>query len=251
MGDSLGTGQEPRRGIKAIDVGMELLAALAAAPGPLMLKDLAARTDMAPAKAHRYLASFIQAGMVRQEGRSGRYDLGPAALRLGLAALARHDVMARAQTRLAALRDQIRATCFLSQWSDRGPIIVAWEDSLQPVTVNVRVGSIMPLLRSATGRVFLAFAPAADVAAVRAAACADDVVSLADAEALAAQTRAEGLGRVTGDLQAGIDALAAPLHDAAGRLQGSVTALGPSPAFDATPKGPIARHLLAFAAQDQ
>lgn len=238
----------PRRGINAVEVGMQLLSVLAAGDGPMMLKDIAASARLAPAKAHRYLASFVHAGMVAQAGRAGRYDLGPLALRLGIAALARQDVMARAQTGLADLRDKIRATCFLSRWSDRGPIIVAWEDSLRPLTVNVRVGSLMPLLRSATGRVFLAYAPDADIAAMRAAACATDGVGPDYAENLAAATRRAGLGRVAGDLQEGIDALAAPLFDAAGRLQGCVTALGPAGTFDAAPDGPVARELKAFAA---
>jgi hypothetical protein len=56
-----------------------------------MLKDLAAAAGMSAAKAHRYLVSFQRLGLVTQDPRSTRYDLGPAALQLGLAALARLD----------------------------------------------------------------------------------------------------------------------------------------------------------------
>ncbi len=42
-------------------------------------------------KAHRYLASFAHAGLVRQAGRSGKCDLGPQAVQLGLAAMPRND----------------------------------------------------------------------------------------------------------------------------------------------------------------
>jgi DNA-binding IclR family transcriptional regulator len=38
---------------------------------------------------------------------------------------------------------------------NKGPTIVRIEEPGLPVTVNARVGSVMPLLWSATGRVFL------------------------------------------------------------------------------------------------
>ena len=41
---------------------------------------------MSAAKAHRYLVSCVQAGLVVQSERSGSYDLGPLAVRVGLAA---------------------------------------------------------------------------------------------------------------------------------------------------------------------
>ena len=39
---------------------------------------------MSAAKAHRYLVSFQRLGLVTQDSRTARYDLGPAALKLGL-----------------------------------------------------------------------------------------------------------------------------------------------------------------------
>ena len=53
---------------------------------------------MPAAKAHRYLASFMPAGLIEQHPESGRYDLGPFALELGLglAAMARLDPLALA-----------------------------------------------------------------------------------------------------------------------------------------------------------
>jgi len=45
----------------------------------------------------------------------------------------------------------------------KGPVVFALEESSRPVFMNVRVGSILPLLTSATGRVFAAFLPEAAV----------------------------------------------------------------------------------------
>jgi DNA-binding IclR family transcriptional regulator len=235
-----------RRGIGSLEVGMGLLSVLAEAGGAMKLKDIAAAAGMPAAKAHRYLSSFLETGMVAQDGRSGRYDLGPFAARLGVAALARHDVIERAAGRLATLRDAIRETCFVSFWSDGGPIVIRWEDSLRPVTVNVRVGSPMPLLRSATGRLFLAYIPRSQLSRLLDAEMAATGTTPQAVDDLIGRTRTRGLGRIKGELQADVDALAAPLFDPIGQMVGSVTALGRAGTFDASETGTVADSLRAF-----
>ncbi len=235
-----------RRGVASLETGMSVLSTLAEAGKAMMLKDIAAATGMPAAKVHRYLASFLRTGMVSQDERSGRYDLGPFAARLGVAALARHDVIKRATGQLALLRNEIRETCFLSCWSDSGPMVFRWEDSLRPLTVNVLVGSVMPLLRSATGRVFLAFMPWSQLTGLLADELPAAGMTDPEAAALAATIRGRGLAWIEGELQADIDALAAPLFDQTGHMAGSLTALGRSGKFDISENGEVAQRLRAF-----
>ena len=82
-----------RTGIQSVEVGFALLDGLARSAGPLMLRDLAATAGMSAAKAHRYLVSFQRLQLVVQDASSTRYDLGPAALKLGLASLSRLDAV--------------------------------------------------------------------------------------------------------------------------------------------------------------
>ena len=89
-----------RAGIQSVEVGFGLLDVLGKSAGPLMLRDLAAAAGMSAAKAHRYLVSFQRLELVAQDAISTRYDLGPAALKLGLAALARIDARERGQAQL-------------------------------------------------------------------------------------------------------------------------------------------------------
>jgi DNA-binding IclR family transcriptional regulator len=91
-----------------------------------MLKDLAGAAGMSAAKAHRYLVSFQRLDLVVQDAR-GRYDLGPAALHLGLA-LQRLDPVRLARERLPALQAQIPHTLALAVWGNRGPTLVHWEE---------------------------------------------------------------------------------------------------------------------------
>ena len=111
---------------------------------PLALKDLAARADMPPAKAHRYLVSLIRAGLAEQDRESGRYRLGPLALELGLAALGTMDVLKFGAEVIADLRGEIDETVLLAIWGNKGPVVARWEESTRPVATNVRAGWVMP-----------------------------------------------------------------------------------------------------------
>ena len=62
-----------QRGIQSIEVGGQLLLALARQGCPLLLKDLAQAAGMTPAKAHPYLVSFGKLGLITQEPGTGRY----------------------------------------------------------------------------------------------------------------------------------------------------------------------------------
>ena len=238
-----------KRGIGAIETGLTIIDVLASAAGSMQLKDIAAKAGMPPAKVHRYLASFISAGMVSQSGRSGRYDLGPMAMRLGAVALSRFDVIETACSGLKQLRDDVRATCFVTGWSDKGPVILRWEDSQRPVTVIVQVGSTMPLLTSATGRAFLAHLPRESTGKLVARELAADVADYDEdrIQDLIDHTRAAGLGRTDGEFQPGISALAAPLTDPFGHMVGAVAALGRSGEFDGATDGAVANVLREFA----
>ena len=149
-----------RAGIQSVEVGFALLDVLAQAPGPLMLRDLASAAGMSAAKAHRYLVSFQRMGLVVQDPVSTRYDLGPAALRLGLASLARIDAVKLARERIPALLGETGHTLAIAVWGNQGPTMVHWAEAPQSVPVTLRLGDVMPLLTSATGRCFAAFMPA-------------------------------------------------------------------------------------------
>ena len=98
-----------------------------------MLRDLAAASGMSAAKAHRYLVSFQRLGLVIQDAATTRYDLGPAALKLGLASLSRIDAVKLARERVGSLMLQMGHTLALAVWGNQGPTIVHWEESPQAV----------------------------------------------------------------------------------------------------------------------
>ena len=59
-------------GIQALDAALSVLRVLRSFDGPATLSDIAREAGMPPSKVHRYLASFIHAGLAVQKERSGR-----------------------------------------------------------------------------------------------------------------------------------------------------------------------------------
>jgi len=245
-----------RAGIQSVEVGFSLLDVLAKAPGPLMLRDLAAAAGMSAAKAHRYLVSFQRLDLVVQD-EGTRYDLGPAALKLGLASLARLDAVKLARARIAALMADIGHTLALAVWGNHGPTIVHWEESPQAVTVNLRLGDVMPLLSSATGRCFAAWASRdaiapmlkEEIARAQKQGRKDLPASLAQAHALFDEVRQRGAARVVDVLLPGIVGFCAPVFDSDGHMVLGMVALGPTGTFDPAWGGAVDAPLRAAATQ--
>ena len=119
----------------------------------------------------------MRCGLVRQEADS-RYDFGPLALQIGLAAMRRIEPVQLAEQALPELVAETGYTALLAVWSITGPTVVRWQRSREPLVTNLGLGSVLPISRSAAGTVLVAFLPQA-----------------VTAEALAAEARRESIDR--------------------------------------------------------
>ena len=252
-----------RAGIQSVEVGFGLLEVLSNAGTPLNLRDLAMQANMSAAKAHRYLVSFQRLGLVVQDVATTRYDLGPAALKLGLASLARIDAVKLARARIAPLMAQIGQTLALAVWGNQGPTIVHWEESPRVITVNLRLGDVMPLLSSATGLCFSAFMATrqkaaktrldvllkAELVRIQKLGRPDLPGTLQAVNTLLAEARQHGAARVVNTLLPGVGGFCAPVFDADGHMVLGMVALGSMASFDADYDGAVAAPLKAAAQQ--
>ena len=246
-----------RAGIQSVEVGFGLLQVLGEAQGPLMLRDLARAANMSAAKAHRYLVSFQRLRLVVQDATSTRYDLGPAALKLGLASLSRLDAVKLARERITPLMEEIGHTLALAVWGNHGPTIVHWEESPSAVTVNLRLGDVMPLLTSATGQCFAAYAPKDAIAPMlkdemgraQKQGRGDVPGTLTEVRALLDAVRQRGAARVVDTLLPGIVGFCVPVFDSDGHMALGMVALGPAGSFDAEWGGAVEKPLRAAADQ--
>ena len=226
-----------QQGIQSIEVGNRLLLVLAEASAPMMLRDLASAAGMSSSKAHRYLVSYARVGLVHQEPRSGRYDLGPLSMQLGFAALRRFDAVSLAMPMLRELGETLGQTVALAAWANCGATIVRWLGSDAPVTATLRVGSVMPLTRSATGLVFAAHMPRSRWLGLVKRELAENrrrrlkPRTLAELNRKLERIRQRGYAAVRGFIP-GISGVAAPVAGDDGSMELAMIALGHSASFD-------------------
>lgn len=245
-----------RQGIQSVEVGARLLKVLAEHNRAMMLKDLARKADMAPAKAHRYLASFIRCGLVSQDQYTGHYDLGSFALELGLSSLARLDIIKAADPILEGLCERISETVALAVWGTHGATIIRMFEPLTTITVSLRPGAVLPLSLSATGRCFAAFCtrPAirktldAEIQGMAESSARSIDEAKADLELIFAEIRQRRVARASGSLTLGINGFSAPVFDYAGDMVAALTTLGAVEHFDDSWSSPIAVELRLAAA---
>lgn len=211
--------KDAQHGVQSFEVGAGVLRAVVRGQRLMTLKDIAAAAEMPPSKAHRYLVSLIRSGLIEQDPLTSRYKLGPFALDIGLVALDRLDRVRLGLSAISDLRDRINETVGLAVWGDHGPVIVRWERPQRPITVNVVTGTSLPLLSSASGRVFGAWLPKSQTAAqisreLKARGRHSDLSTRSEVDAMFAKIRADGVAPVTQHyVFAGVQAVAAPVFN--------------------------------------
>lgn len=258
---------EQRAGIQSLEVGFALLHVLTSSAQAQMLRDLAQGAQMSPAKAHRYLVSFQRIGMVEQDRQTGRYQLGPAALHLGLAALARLDPVQMARTCLPALMQELGHTVALAVWGNHGPTLVHWQEPPWAGPVNLRIGDVMPLLTSASGRCFAAYLTdkkasqteriwamlRQELALIREQKRSHLPSNKTQVLALFEEVRRHGMARAVDVLLPGVAGLCAPVFDADGRMVLGIVTLGAASQLDtrwSSPHVALLRQTAARLSQD-
>lgn len=208
-----------RRGIQSIEVGLGILSVLARGSAAMSLKDIAAAAELPASNCHRYLVSFIRTGFVIQHPRTGRYDLGPALLQGGLAALRRLDPIGIAMEALEALVDETGDTGMVVIWAEAGPTIIRWVQGRRAVRTTLAPGAILPLSSTATGQVFLAFLPERQTAEL----LSREANGTVGGEDLIADVRQRGYAQVSGEHIPGLNAAAAPVLDSFGEAVAVLT----------------------------
>jgi DNA-binding IclR family transcriptional regulator len=243
-----------RKGIQSIDVGYRLLNALQQSKRPLSLTALSEATGMTPSKCHGYLSSFLRVGLIAQKESGGVYDLGPAALRLGLAALERIDALQEARQAMGQLCDELQETIVLSVWGNHGPTIVYKQDGPRWSPLSVRVGTVLPVL-SATGMVLLSGSkPEAVEPLIRQeldAAPAGDpwkASSVQEIQDLLERVRVKRVVSGKGHIFPGYSGICSPIYDHEGSVCAALMAMGAVPQFDRSEDGANADTLKRAAA---
>lgn len=147
-----------------------------------------------------------------------------------------------ARTALDELCRKTQMTVGLGVWGNLGPTMIWFNESPQPLDLKLRCGMVMPLLTSATGKVFAAYAHRQLVEPYIAAELecgvrsANAPASRQDAEAALDEVRAKGMSVVSGSFledvfERQVNAISAPVFDSSGDIVLALTMMSHDPEF--------------------
>lgn len=239
------------RGNSTILIGANLLGVVSRFNGPTTLTRIAEAAEMSPSRAYRYLRGLVDSGLIQQDPATGRYDLGPRVLELGLAAISRIDPVREAMSILPDLSQRTGLVTTISVWGSFGPTVIRCEHGDLAAPIRIREGVVLPLLATAAGNVFLAFAspvvtgPLADseIKEWNTIHTGRQAMTRKRVESLQADVRKHGMAKVVGVRTAFHANLAAPVFGRDGTLELVITLVGVRGRFDSSYTGEVATAL--------
>lgn len=134
-------------------------------------------------------------------------------------------------------------------WGQLGPTAVRIDEPRYPMHFNMRVGTVMSIFNTITGRVFSAYPPEKMVRTMledehrRVTGGVSASFDSPEVQKILQEIRAQGMGRGVSTPLPGVNTLVAPVFDAEGHIALAITMIGPQGAFDAEIDSP-AGHLL-------
>jgi DNA-binding IclR family transcriptional regulator len=243
-----------RAGVQSVEIGLRVAAALAEAAGPATLSEIAKLAGLSASKTHRYLVSLCRTGIAEQLASTGRYGLGRALITLGLAALNQLDEYRYADEALDELVAQTGVTAMVLTWGSHGPTLVRRRAPPGAVVLSTHIGSVVPTVFSASGRLFAALLPKEEVMPLIETEFGSGVpadgtkpITRKAFDAIIKQIRQTHISWIRGELVRGIDGLSAPVFDHDGRLVMALTIMAMHGGHDLSPDGAAAKILLRVA----
>lgn len=134
--------------------GLVVMQLVVSADRSITLADVTRRSGLSRAASRRCLYTLCQLGYVEhgERGYSACHDV----LRLGRGFLAPNSLAVRAQPLLDALRDECRESCSIGILDKDHIRYIARAEAARIISINIRVGSRLPLYATSMGRVLLA-----------------------------------------------------------------------------------------------
>ena len=144
--------------IQSVDRAIRILTVLQGARR-VSLSELAGRLELPPSTVHGIIRTLVDHGMVTQERGSGRYQLGPAVLRLGNVYLDTLELRSRAVTWSEELARRSGFAVRTGVLLGDDVVIIHHEPRPDGSRQMPEVGIVIPAHASALGKALLAFLP--------------------------------------------------------------------------------------------
>jgi DNA-binding IclR family transcriptional regulator len=217
--------------LSSVASALMVLKAFSADEAEIGISALGKRLGLAKSTVHRLAVTLASEGFLEQNPETGRYRLGLALFSLGALVRKRMDVSNEARPLLGALRDKTQEAVRLAILSGDQVVFLYNLESSQALGIMTYIGSQKPAYCTAEGRAMLAFAPAAQRAAVigrpQVARTPKTLVEREDLQRALDDVRAAGYAVDDEECEVGVRGLGAPVRDLSGRVVAAVGLAGP------------------------
>jgi DNA-binding IclR family transcriptional regulator len=223
-------------GVESVRRAVRVLQALASVPGGAGVTDLARELSLGKASTFRVLHTLIELGLVRQDGETRRYRLGPELVVLGQAAAEAVDFRRTARPVMEQLSGTVRMPSYLNVPGAQDVVCLEHVPSLAGIDLYGKAGHTMPYHACPSGLVLLAFgsqerlARAAELGLRRYA--KNTITSQRRLRATLREARLKEYVVGVDDLEDGVTSVAAPIRDVQGTVVGALGVAGFSHMFD-------------------
>ncbi|CUR56258.1 Transcriptional regulator, IclR family [metagenome] len=223
-------------GVQSVDRAITILEVLARF-GEMGVTEVAGELDVHKSTAFRLMSTLEGRGLVEQSSERGKYRLGVGLLRLAGATTARLDVVQEARPICKALAAASGETVNVAVLSESSALYldqVAGSSALQP---HNWVGQHIPLHATSNGKVLLSGLAGDRLDEVLHGLPAYTALTITKRSALRREldvVREQGYAVAVDELEVGLTAVAAPIHNAHGDVIASLSVSGPTFRLGAT-----------------
>ncbi len=211
--------------VQSLDRGLAVIRAFGPDRERLSLSEVARATGLTRAAARRFLLTLVKLGYVRSDGRE--FSLRPKVLELGYAYLSGLALPDVAEPHLEELSARLHESSSISVLDGHHIVYVARVPTKRIMTVAISVGTRFPAYAASMGRVLLAALSADELDRYLAEATFEAFTerTVTDPERLReviAEVRRDGYSIVNQELEEGLRAIAAPIHDSSGAVTAAI-----------------------------
>jgi IclR family transcriptional regulator, pca regulon regulatory protein len=205
--------------------GLAVLGAFGRQRQSMTLSEAAQVADLSRATARRVLRTLVQLGYVEQDGRA--FSLAPQILDLGFAYLSTQSWIDRATPLMRELSERLGESCSAAILQGNDIVYVARMPARRIMSAALSVGSRLPALHTALGRIMFGYLDEAEIwrrlKSQRIEAYTPQTIT--DLQALFDRIRTDRAQRfsiVDEELERGLRALAVPVLDRSGQAVGAI-----------------------------
>jgi DNA-binding IclR family transcriptional regulator len=215
--------------VHTVDKALRMLAAFESEGSELGVREFASLLDVHRSTASRLARTLTAHGFLERGRRGAGFRLGPQAARLGLLAVGARSLLAAARDPMDRLAAETGEAVVLSVPVDGEALDVAQAGSAHLIGATTWIGRRTPLHASSDGKVFLAFA----AAELRRSTALERLTSRtvtdhSELEAELARVRRDGWAAAVGELEEGLNGVAAPVLASRGRCVAALSVSGPA-----------------------